>query len=67
MEKKELSGMGVALVTPFDADGMVDYETLRRLVDYHVKSRTDFLCVLGTTAETPVLSDKEKYAVYIRQ
>ncbi len=63
MEKKELSGMGVALVTPFDADGMVDYETLRRLVDYHVESRTNFLCVLGTTAETPVLSDEEKSAV----
>lgn len=63
MEKKELYGMGVALVTPFDAAGMVDHEALGRLVDYQIESRTDFLCVLGTTAETPTLSDEEKCAV----
>ena len=63
MEKKELHGMGVALVTPFDATGAVDHEALGRLVDYQVASRTDFLCVLGTTAETPTLSDEEQLAV----
>ena len=55
--------MGVALVTPFDTTGEVDHETLGRLVDYQVASRTDFLCVLGTTAETPTLSDEEQLAV----
>ena len=63
MEKKELYGMGVALVTPFDAEGMVDHAALGRLVDYQVKSRADFLCVLGTTAETPTLSEEEQLAV----
>ena len=63
MNKKELYGMGVALVTPFDAAGMVDHEALGRLVDYQIESRTDFLCVLGTTAETPTLSEEEKQAV----
>lgn len=63
MEKKELYGMGVALVTPFDATGMVDHEALGRLVEYQIESRADFLCVLGTTAETPTLSDEEKRAV----
>ena len=63
MEKKELHGMGVALVTPFDAMGAVDHEALARLVDYQVASGTDFLCVLGTTAETPTLSDEEQLAV----
>lgn len=63
MEKKELRGMGVALVTPFDATGEVDYDALNRLVDYQIDSRADFLCVLGTTAETPTLSDQEKMAV----
>lgn len=63
MKKKELYGMGVALVTPFDAAGQVDHEALARLVDYQVESRTDFLCVLGTTAETPTLSDEEQLAV----
>ena len=63
MNKKELYGMGVALVTPFDAAGMVDHEALGRLVDYQIESRADFLCVLGTTAETPTLSEEEKQAV----
>ena len=55
--------MGVALVTPFDAMGAVDHEALARLVDYQVASGTDFLCVLGTTAETPTLSEEEQLAV----
>lgn len=63
MEKKDLCGMGVALVTPFDATGAVDHEALGRLVDYQVESRTDFLCVLGTTAETPTLDEEEQLAV----
>lgn len=63
MAKKELYGMGVALVTPFDATGMVDHEALGRLVNYQIESRTDFLCVLGTTAETPTLSEEEQLAV----
>ena len=63
MEKKELHGMGVAMVTPFDVAGEVDFDALRRLVDYQVASHTYFLCVLGTTAETPTLSDEEKMSV----
>ena len=63
MEKKDLCGMGVALVTPFDATGAVDHEALGRLVDYQVESHTDFLCVLGTTAETPTLDEEEQLAV----
>ena len=63
MEKKKLHGMGVAMVTPFDVAGEVDFDALRRLVDYQVASHTDFLCVLGTTAETPTLSDEEKMSV----
>ena len=55
--------MGVALVTPFDATGAVDHEALGRLVDYQVESHTDFLCVLGTTAETPTLDEEEQLAV----
>lgn len=63
MEKKELYGMGVALVTPFDTTGEVDHAALGRLVDYQIESKADFLCVLGTTAETPTLSGEEQHAV----
>ena len=63
MKKKELYGMGVALVTPFTKDGSVDYEALVRLVDYQLESGADFLCVLGTTAETPTLTADEQRKV----
>ena len=52
--------MGVALITPFKEDDSVDYEALTRLIDYQLKSGTDYLVVLGTTAETPTLAEKEK-------
>ena len=52
--------MGVALVTPFNEDGSVDYQALTRLVEYQIQNGVDFLCVLGTTAETPTLTGEEK-------
>ena len=60
MIQNKLRGMGVALVTPFDEEGNVDFEALVKLVDYQLENGTDFLCVLGTTAETPTLSKEEK-------
>ena len=63
MIQNKLRGMGVALVTPFDEEGNVDFEALVKLVDYQLENGTDFLCVLGTTAETPTLSKEEKNQV----
>ena len=63
MIRTRLKGMGVALITPFKEDGSVDYDALLRLVDYQVQNGTDFLCVLGTTAETPTLTKEEKEKV----
>ena len=60
MIRTRLKGMGVALITPFKSDESVDYDALMRLVDYQMQNNTDFLCVLGTTAETPTLTDEEK-------
>ena len=57
---KRFRGMGVALITPFKEDGSVDYPALMRMVDHLVQNGADFLCVLGTTAETPTLSTEEK-------
>ncbi|PNE25204.1 4-hydroxy-tetrahydrodipicolinate synthase [Tannerella sp. oral taxon 808] len=56
----DLKGMGIALVTPFKADGSVDYEALMKLVEYQVGNGADYLVVLGTTAETPTLTEHEK-------
>ena len=60
MIQTRLKGMGVALITPFKEDESVDYDALMRLVDYLLQNNADFLCVLGTTAETPTLSEEEK-------
>ncbi len=56
-------GMGVALATPFTESGSVDYDALGALVHSQVAGGVDFLCVLGTTAETPCLSTAEKQTI----
>lgn len=58
-----LKGLGVALVTPFKQDKTVDFAALRRMVDYIIEGNCDYIVVLGTTGETPVLFPEEKEAV----
>ena len=53
-------GLGIALVTPFQEDGSVDYHSLKRLVEYQLDNGADFLCILATTGETPCLTAEEK-------
>ena len=47
-------------MTPFTADGEVDYKAIVRLVEYQIQNGADFLCILATTGETPCLSTEEK-------
>jgi 4-hydroxy-tetrahydrodipicolinate synthase len=63
MIQSKLRGMGVAFITPFKEDESVDYEAIIRLVDYQLQNGTDFLVVLGTTAETATLSSEEKIKI----
>ena len=60
MIQNKFKGLGIALITPFKADGSIDYDALLRLVEYQIKNGADFLCIMGTTAETPCLSLEEK-------
>jgi len=53
-------GAGVALITPFNEDKSIDYSALERLIEDQISGEIDYLVVLGTTAETPVLSEIEK-------
>ncbi len=55
-----LKGMGVAMITPFKEDESVDFDALSRLVNYQLQNGTDYLVILGTTAETPTLTESEK-------
>lgn len=61
MEK--LTGTGIALVTPFNADGSIDFNSLEKLVDSNIKGGIDYLVCLGTTGETPTLTKQEKKEV----
>ncbi|HZL08476.1 MAG TPA: 4-hydroxy-tetrahydrodipicolinate synthase [Prolixibacteraceae bacterium] len=54
------TGAGVALITPFHEDKSIDYSALERLIEDQIRGSIDYLVVLGTTAETPALSDEEK-------
>ncbi len=56
-------GLGVALVTPFMDNGSVDFEALKRLVDFQVTNGADFICILCTTSETPCLTADEKLQI----
>ncbi|MGL6037514.1 MAG: 4-hydroxy-tetrahydrodipicolinate synthase [Soonwooa sp.] len=58
-----LKGVGVALVTPFNEDLSVDFDSLTKLVDYNIDNGTNYLVVLGTTAEAATLSNDEKQQV----
>ncbi len=60
MAQNKFRGLGIALITPFQADGSIDFDALDRLVEYQIKGGADFLCIMGTTAETPTLSREEK-------
>lgn len=69
MADVDLTGLGVALVTPFKRDLKVDYTALERLLVKVTDGGADYIVVLGTTAETPTLSTDEKKEVskFIRE
>jgi 4-hydroxy-tetrahydrodipicolinate synthase len=56
---KPIVGSIVALVTPMHEDGSVDYDSLRRLIDWHIAEGTDCIGVVGTTGESPTVSVDE--------
>jgi 4-hydroxy-tetrahydrodipicolinate synthase len=56
---KPLVGSIVALVTPMQDDGRIDFDVLRRLIDWHAAEGTDCVAVVGTTGESPTVSIEE--------
>lgn len=57
-------GTGVALITPFHQDGSIDFPALEKLVHHVIEGGVDYLVVMGTTGESPVLSDDEKKQLF---
>lgn len=65
----DLSGLGVALITPFKQDMSIDFKSLESMIEHVIKGGVDYIVALGTTAETPNLSSEEKdeVAQFIRE
>ena len=63
MDIRNLKGSIVALVTPFHADGSVNFDKLRELVDWHIENKTDAILTLGTTGESSTMTHEEDDAV----
>lgn len=61
--KPNFKGTGVALVTPFDKNGNVDYKGLEKLVEHVISGGVNYLVALGTTGESVTLSSEEKKEV----
>ena len=65
MAQINLKGMGVALITPFKDDESIDFDALSKLIEYQIQNGIDYLVVLGTTAETPTLTEQEKMKYFL--
>jgi len=63
MDIRGLKGSIVALVTPFNADGSVNFDKLGELIEFHIENKTDALLILGTTGESSTMSHEEDDAV----
>jgi len=63
MLANNLIGTGVALITPFKTDGSVDFEALKKVVNHVVEGGVEYVVALGTTSETPTLSQGERDVV----
>jgi 4-hydroxy-tetrahydrodipicolinate synthase len=57
---ESLKGMGVALVTPFDSNKNVDFDSLKKLIEYQIDNGCNYLVVMGTTGESATLNTEEK-------
>jgi 4-hydroxy-tetrahydrodipicolinate synthase len=57
-------GTGVAIITPFKADGSVDHAALKTVIDHIINGGAEYIVSLGTTGETATLSSDEKIAVW---
>ncbi|MDY2633128.1 MAG: 4-hydroxy-tetrahydrodipicolinate synthase [Prevotella sp.] len=60
MEHNIFRGLGIALVTPFKADGTIDEAAIRTILTRQLEQGADFICILATTGEAPCLTKDEK-------
>jgi 4-hydroxy-tetrahydrodipicolinate synthase len=63
MDRINLRGLGVAIITPFTPEKDIDFPALERMVNHLIDGKTDYIVVLGTTGETPSLDAEERATV----
>ncbi len=59
MKNTIFTGAGVAIVTPMNADGSINYDELGRLIDFNIDNGTDAIIICGTTGESSTMTDEE--------
>ncbi len=62
--KEKFTGTGIAIVTPFHTDGRIDWDSLRKLINFWIDGKVEYLVVLGTTGESATVHGEEKQQVF---
>jgi len=62
--KEKFRGTGIAIVTPFNADGTIDWDSFRNLINFWIDGKIEYLVALGTTGESPTIHGEEKQQVF---
>ncbi|MFI5130996.1 MAG: 4-hydroxy-tetrahydrodipicolinate synthase [Chitinophagales bacterium] len=62
--RKKFTGTGIAIVTPFLEDGKIDWDSFRKLIEFWIEGKVEYLVVLGTTGESATIHGKEKQQVF---
>ncbi|HEY6504822.1 MAG TPA: 4-hydroxy-tetrahydrodipicolinate synthase [Chitinophagaceae bacterium] len=62
--RKKFTGTGIAIVTPFHADGKIDWDSYKKLIEFWIAGKVEYLVVLGTTGESATVHGEEKQQVF---
>jgi len=62
--KEKFRGTGIAIVTPFKAEGTIDWDSFRNLINFWIDGKIEYLVALGTTGESPTIHGEEKQQVF---
>ncbi|MEI9909126.1 MAG: dihydrodipicolinate synthase family protein [Bacteroidota bacterium] len=62
--RKKFTGTGIAIVTPFDTDGKINWDSYKKLIEFWIEGKVEYLVVLGTTGESATVHGEEKQQVF---
>jgi 4-hydroxy-tetrahydrodipicolinate synthase len=62
--REQFRGTGIAIVTPFNEDGSIDWDSFKKLINFWIENKVEYLVVLGTTGESATIHGPEKQQVF---